>query len=54
MNDREKLLVMTICQLLDKSVEPSEVEREYQEAKRKLDSSREPTPPGYISRAPRR
>lgn len=56
MNERETLLVLTLCELIcpEKNVEPKEVQRAYQEAKRKLDADRQPPPEGYISRAPRR
>ena len=49
MNQHDMLLILTLCELLEKSVEPKEVERAYEEAKRKLEAHREPPPEGYIS-----
>jgi hypothetical protein len=42
MTPNEKLLVLTICELLGKSVDVVDVDRAYEDAKRKLEQSREP------------
>jgi hypothetical protein len=49
MNDHDLLLVMTICELLGKSVYPGDVEVAYQQAQGKLKTSREPSTPGDVS-----
>ena len=54
MNQHDMLFILTLCELLDKSVEPKEVERAYEEAKRKLEAHRQPTPEATFSRAPHR
>jgi hypothetical protein len=50
MKPNEMLLVLTICELLGKSVDVLDVDRAYEEAKRKLDQSREPLRKAEISR----
>ncbi len=52
MNEHDMLLILTLCELLEKSVRPSDVEYAYEEAKRKLESDHGPTPPATFSRAP--
>lgn len=41
MNDKDTLLVMTICELLEKSASPLEVERAYQKAQKTLERWRQ-------------
>jgi hypothetical protein len=53
MNDHDVLLVMTICQILGKDPYPDEVEREFKQAKQKLDTSREPPTPAQVYIPPR-
>jgi hypothetical protein len=53
MTERDKLLVMTICDLLDKSVDPIDVERAYDRARQRMEQLRGPVPPATFSRAPR-
>lgn len=54
MNKHDVLLVMTICELLGKSVDPKEVKETYEAARQRMDRLDDPPEPGYISRAPRR
>lgn len=49
----EKLLVMVICDLLGKSVDPSEVEDAYRRAAQRMEQLAGPAPEATFSRAPR-
>jgi hypothetical protein len=53
MSEKEILLVMTTCELLEKTVTPNEVERVFERIKKRLELSRQPPREAKISHARR-
>jgi hypothetical protein len=45
MDEREMLLVMTACELLEKSVTPKDIEKASEKAKKRLEGFLYPKPP---------
>jgi hypothetical protein len=53
MNEKDKLLVMTACELLGKSVTPNEVEMVFERIKKRLELSRLPPREAKVTYGPR-
>jgi two-component SAPR family response regulator len=54
MDDHDMVLALAICDLLEKSVTPKDVEKAFERAKKRLELSRQPPREAKISYARRR
>jgi hypothetical protein len=54
MTERDKLLILTVCELFEKSFKPAQIEQAFERAKRRLDRPNHPPRPAKVTHAIRR